>query len=113
LPGKTAHFEVVMAGFTSSGAWSSSLAFSQTRGPRSPVVALGNAYEPDSIATTAARHCLWTNCRALSSEIAVTCRTVMRAGSTEGCFGEVAGEQKEAFLEGTASLGNAFTERRV
>src|SRR5256884_8471862 len=37
----------------------------------------------------------------------------MRAGSTEGCFGEVAGEQKEAFLEGTASLGNAFTECRV
>lgn len=28
----------------------------------------------------------------------------MRAGSTEGCFGEVAGEQKEAFLEGTASF---------
>src|SRR5205807_9115376 len=37
----------------------------------------------------------------------------MRAGSTEGCFGEVAGEQKEAFLEGTASSGNAFTECRV
>src|SRR5437879_8656526 len=37
----------------------------------------------------------------------------MRAGSTEGCLGEVAGEQKEAFLEGTASLGNAFTECRV
>lgn len=40
MPGKTAHFEVVMAGFTSSGAWSSSLALAK-RGLRSPGGALG------------------------------------------------------------------------
>jgi hypothetical protein len=39
LPGKTAHFEGVMAGFTSSGAWSSFLVLAK-RGPRSQVVAL-------------------------------------------------------------------------
>ena len=42
--GRLPTFEVVMAGFTSSAAWSSSLVLAK-RGPRSQVVALSNAYE--------------------------------------------------------------------